>query len=214
MKSPLVRALPALALLAAPAAAHDDEGGYYFEFGAGLVSTDNADGVVGDVKFDTGYAVDLVLGHEWHDPFEAGLDFSLEVGAYFNEQNFDSDLLGPGSATPEQLSNGGFHVGGVVSWPYSEEISFYGGLGAGMATSLDLDSKSDAGSDFGLEDESALFFAGKLGVRYDMGGDTAWFFQYRRTMSEEIEVADTFLGQQFDLELDQNIFEVGVRWGL
>ena len=213
MMPPFVRAIPALALLTAPAAAQDD-GGYYFEFGAGVVGTENSSGILSDVKFDTGYAIDVLLGHQWDNALDSGLDFGLELGAYFNEQNLDSGLLGPGSSTPEQFSNGGFSLGGVISWPYSEEISFYGGAAIGLATALDLDSKGDAGSEFSFQDDDASFVAGKLGVRYNLGDNTSWFLQYRRTESEDITTADTFLGQSFDLELSQNVFEVGVRWGL
>ena len=146
--------------------------------------------------------------------WDTGLDFGLEFEGYFNEQSFDDPKLGPASSTIEQFSHGGFLVNGVLTWPYSEEFSFYGGGGIGLATAIDIDSKSDAASSFSVEDESSFVYQGKVGARFNMGEDLSWFLQYRRLTSPDVTVGDTFIGPatNVDIDIEQNIFEVGVRW--
>ena len=210
MTSPLVRPLSVLALLAAPATAQDSD--WYLEFAAGASVTDEADAILNSLDYDAGYSIDFLIGKRVHegDTF----DFALEAEFYFNEQGVDDGLIGAGSSTVEQMSNGGFLVGGSMTWPLNEKISLYGGAAIGLATALDLDSKSDALSDFDIDDEQALAYQGKIGARYALGETSSWFFQYRQLFVPDIDVEDTFLGQEFEMDIEQSLFEVGVRWDL
>ncbi len=208
--------LPALVLLAAPGRAAGDEGdgGYYLELGAGLATFSEIDTTAGSADFESGYSLDVLLGHRWCQVFDTGLDFSLEGEAYYAKVGLDDQLLIPSSSLVDYLAHGGVLLGGVIDWPCSEHISFYGGAGAGLATSLTLDSKGDASSEIDLEDDTAFIVQGKLGVRYTMAQNLSWFLQYKHLQSEDITASDSFLDQSFDFDIAEDAVEVGVRWGL
>jgi opacity protein-like surface antigen len=204
--------LPALALLAGQGAT-DDPGGTYLELGAGLASQQEIEATAGSADFETGYSLDVLLGYQWREAWDTRFDFSLEVEGYYSKVGFDDPLLIPNSSQADYLSNGGVVLGGVIDWPCSDEISFYGGAGVGLATSMKLETKGDASSDAELEDDSALLFQGKLGARYAMAENLAWFIQYKYRLSEELTATDAFLDESFDFEIEQHTFEIGMRWG-
>jgi hypothetical protein len=211
MKSPLVAL--ALASFAAPLSAHND--GYYLEFGLGVTDTETLASPFGAIKFDAGYSGSLLVGHQWTQILDTRLNFGLECEAYFNEQAFPNTQLDPSSSTLEQFSHGGFVAGGVLTWPYSDDIAFYGGAGVGLATALDLDSKSDAASTYGIKEDSAMIYQGKAGMRFAMGEQLYWFAQYKYIALEPIQFRDNLIGpsSELEIELAQNVIEVGVRWG-
>jgi opacity protein-like surface antigen len=203
-------ALPALALLAAPVLAQD---GAYLELGAGLTSTSKMEGLVGDAAFDAGTSFAALVGYKWEDAI-AGLDLGLEGEGIWTLQNFDDDLLGPGSSQVENLSTKAYLIGASLTWPCNDEISFYAGAGAGIATDLGIKSRGDAASAFKIDDSSIMIYQGKAGIRYRMGGNLSWYLQYRRMQTESVVVRDDFLDQQFDYKFEQDIIEVGMRYGL
>lgn len=204
--------LPALALLAGQGPT-DDPGGIYLELGAGLATQDEIEATAGDVDLDEGYTLDALLGYQWREAWGTGFDFSLELEAFYTKIGFDDLQLVPNSSSANYLGNGGFVLGGVIDWPCSDEISFYGGAGVGLATSITLANKGDASSEVEPEDDSALLFQGKLGIRYAMAENLSWFLQYKYRQSEEITATDSFLDESFDFELQQHAVEVGMRWG-
>jgi hypothetical protein len=211
---PLPSALfPALASLLALGPT-GDEGGAYLEFGAGFLGSEGVDTNLGSADFDAGYSLDLLLGYRCPDAWDSCLGAGLELEAYLHHAGLDDGLLIVGSSQAAYLEHGGFLVGGVLDWVQSEELTFYGGLGAGLATKLTLDSKSDAASKTGFEDGEALIFQGKLGARYAMGENLSWFLQYKRLQSESLTIEDTLLDQSLDYEIRDNVVEVGMRWGL
>jgi opacity protein-like surface antigen len=203
-------ALPAFALLAVPVFAQD---GAYLEIGAGLTSTEAMPGLSGDAAFDAGSAFGALIGYRWEDAV-GGLDLGLEFEGNWSVQNFEDQLLGPASALADNMGTTSYILGASLTWPYSEEISFYGGLGAGLVTRLDIKSEGGAASSFNVSDDSAAVFQGKAGIRYNMGANLAWYLQYRRLVSDTVTVEDKFLAQGFDYEFEQDILEVGMRYQL
>lgn len=207
--------LPALVLLAAPGRAAGDEldEGFYLELGAGLATFSEIDTSAGSADFESGYSLDALLGHRWCEVFDTSLGFSLEGEAYYAKVGFDDQLVIPSSSRVDYLAHGGVLLNGVVDWPCSQRITFYGGAGAGLATSLTLDSKGDASSDPDIEDDTAFIVQGKLGVRYAMAENLHWFLQYKHLESEDITATDAFLDQSFDFDISEDAVEVGLRWG-
>jgi len=204
-------ALPALALLAAPALAQDD-GGLYLELGAGLTSTESMPGLIGDAAFDTGSSFNGLIGYEWQDAW-AGLNLGLEFEGLWTLQNFEDELLGSGSSLAEDFTTSAYLFGPKLTWPYSEEISFYGGLGVGFTTELGIKSRGDAASAFKVVDEETLLYQAKAGIRYNMGANLSWYLQYRHVVADTVEVEDDFLLQSFDYDFEQDLLEVGMRYG-
>ena len=207
--------LCALVLLAGSAAAQDEDafGPWYIDFSLGISGMEDSQGIVSDISFDSGIAGSFLVGYEFDDAI-GELDFGIELEGFISEQSVDGNLIAPGSATPEQFSNFGLLVNGVLDYDLTDKITLYGGLGIGFASALDLDSQNDAVGDFDIEDDFALAYQGKAGARYHLGANYSWFLQYRRFATEDLAVVDSSVPIGFDLENQQNVFEVGVHWGL
>jgi opacity protein-like surface antigen len=201
-------ALP-LALLAVSAAEGD---GAYLELGAGVTGTADLESLSGEAGFSTGYALNAAVGYRWAEAV-GGLDFSLEGEGLFTRQSLSDRLLGPGSSEADYLSTGSLFANGVLSWPYSDEITFYAGGGVGIAASLTLEDKGDQASSFGVADDTALVYQGKVGVRFRLAENMAWYLQYRHVGSEDVTFEDVFLDQSFDSDIQQDLVEIGVRYG-
>ena len=91
-------------------------------------------------------------------------------------------------------------------------MALFGALGAGYATRITYDSLSDGLSKFGLDDNSAFAWQGKLGLRYGLGEHYSWVLDYRYLALDSVGLSDDFQGSTFAFEKDSSAVEVGVRW--
>ncbi|MEX1026243.1 MAG: outer membrane beta-barrel protein [Planctomycetota bacterium] len=209
--------------MAPPASAQEFQSSspWYLEAGAGLSFADDAPGAFdGEVNYDDGFSLHGALGRRLFDFRDDGrLGLSAELEYFYNEVDIvGTDFSAVQVSDATGLTTGSVLVNAVLDWDMSETVTFHLGLGAGLATSIDIDSAGNASESFKNEDDTAFAMQVRAGFSYQLGDYENFRFVagYRWFRTEDIGLVETGdpLGgpETFDLEYQVHSLEVGMRW--
>jgi opacity protein-like surface antigen len=193
----------------------DDEvlgsGGLYLQLGAGLTTTTESDQSGGEeVDFDEGFAVPVALGTRFGAIDGNAVAFDLELEGFYTDQ--DADDEGVIQAVSDVTVLGAL-VNGVGEFALTDTLGLYAGGGIGAA-GLDVGTESDAVNDFDEEDGPFLAWQLKAGLRLWATDDVSWNLGYRFLNIDDAEIDDDLGGASFELETQQHILELGLRFQL
>lgn len=195
---------------AAPLALDSDDGGTtYIRFSGGLVTTESSHGPDEDIDFNEGYLLAFAFGQRMSSS-DSPLNFDLELEGVWNDQDADDD--GPIQAI-EDLSVLGVFINGTLYFKLGDRLSLYGGAGVGAAW-LDVGTTTDALNDFDDEDGPFLAWQARAGVQWAFSSGTALNIGYRFMNIDDAEIDDDIGAASFDLETQQHVAEIGLRFGL
>lgn len=201
---------PTSLALARRAAFAQGGNGMYIQLGAGLTTTSEADGPGEEIDFDEGYAIPVAIGYRFGANDGNAVAFDLEFEGLWTDQ--DADDSGTLQAVTDVSVLAGL-VNGLAEYAVSERFALYGGAGLGLA-GMDVGTSSDALNDFDEEDGPFLAWQLKAGVRLWSTESTAWSLGYRFLNIDDAEIDDDIGGASFDLETEQHVVELGVRFSL
>jgi opacity protein-like surface antigen len=183
--------------------------GGYIQFGFGTTTTSDSDGPDEDVDFDEGYAVPLAFGRRTHAEDGNGVALDWELEALWTDQDTD-DPDGPIQAVVDVTVLGAL-INAIGVFALSDALSLYAGGGAGAAF-MDIGTESDALNDFDDEDGPFLTWQAKAGLRWYSSPRTSWSLGYRFVNIDDVEIDDDVGDASFDLETEQHVLELGVRF--
>lgn len=204
---------PAPAALTVPPVApmwvEDWNGGdTFFRINGGFMTVADSDGPSEDVKFDEGYLLALAIGQRLTKG-ERALNFDLELEGVWTDTDVDD------SGTIQAISDVstiGVLVNGMLDFRLADRMSLYGGAGIGVAW-MDVGTESDALNDFDDEDGPFLAWQAKAGVMWRTSPEFALTFGYRFMNVDDNEIDDSLGGADFDLQTEQHVLELGLRFG-
>jgi opacity protein-like surface antigen len=188
----------------------NDRESWYVQIGAGLVTTSDSDGPDEDVEFDEGFGIPLAVGYRFGADDDNAFAFDLELEALYNDQ--DADNEGFLEAVNDVTVLAGF-IDGVGDLALGQNFSIYGGAGIGLAA-LDIGTESDGLNSFDDEDGPFLAWQGKAGFRWYATPSVSWSAGYRFVNVDDAEIDDDLGGASFDLETEQHMLELGLRFSL
>ena len=202
----------ALVLLGASAFAHGEDSPWYAQFSVGGVFSDTAESVPGSpVDFDPGYEVSLALGR--HFPYSERFGLDVELEGYYQYFKVDEDdLPNISSAISDDDSALAWMLNGLFEWHFTPQFAFYGGGGAGYATSAKYEAW-DSGN-LKQEDKEGFAYQGKAGFTYDLGGNYDLLLGYRYFRIEPLDIQNQVTGETDQIDIGQHVVEVAFRWGL
>lgn len=190
-----------------PQSSSIDEG-LFLELGGGLVTTTDSDGPGEEIDFDEGFGLFVGIGKRMAgDQNQVGFDLMLE-GFWTDQDAQDSGLL----QAVNDVTAAGALVSGILDLSLTERLSIFGGAGIGVSW-LDIGTQSDALNDFDSDEGALLTWQGRLGTRLRFSDATSGYLGYRFLNIDEAEIDDDVGAASFDLETQQHIIEVGVRFG-
>lgn len=181
----------------------------YLRFSGGLVTTESSAGPDEDIDFDEGYLLAFAIGQRMSSG-ESPLNFDLELEGIWTDQ--DADDNGPIQALTD-ISVAGVLVNGTLFFRLGERLSLYGGAGVGVAW-LDVGTESDGLNDFDDEDGPFLAWQARAGLEWQFASGMALNAGYRFLNIDDAEIDDSIGSASFDLETQQHIAEIGLRFGL
>jgi opacity protein-like surface antigen len=176
----------------------------------GLVTTSESDGPDEDIDFDEGFQVGGGIGTRFAGDDDGPWAFDLEFEVLYNDQDADDEGLLEAVTDITVLAG---LINGVAEYALTERFALYGGAGIGLA-GLDIGTESDALNDFDEEDGPFLAWQGKAGLRLWTSEDVAWSLGYRFLNIDDAEVDDDIGDASFDLQTQQHVIELGVRFQL
>lgn len=198
------------AAFTSPVALDSGHGGSTFlRFSGGLVTTESSQGPDEDIDFDEGYLLGLAIGQRMSSG-DSPLNFDLELEGIWTDQDADDD--GPIQALRD-ITVAGVLINGTLYFKLADRLSLYGGAGIGVAW-LDVGTESDAVNDFDDEDGPFLAWQARAGLQWELGTSTALNVGYRFLNIDDAEIDDSLGGASFDLETQQHVAEIGLRFGL
>lgn len=206
---------PAAAYFASPTLAvlqHDGDdhfGGTYLRINGGLVTSEASDGPDEEIDFDEGFLVAVAIGQRMSSG-DQPLNFDLELEGLWTDQDADSD--GPIEAVRD-VSVLGAMLNGTVDFRLADRFSIYGGAGIGAAW-LDVGTASDGLNSFDDEDGPFLAWQAKAGIMWRFSTNTAFLVGYRFLNIDDAEIDDSLGSASFDLETQQHVLELGLRFGI
>ncbi len=183
-------------------------GGSYLRLMGGLMTMADSDGPAEDIEFDEGYLLAAAFGQRLTDG-DRPLNFDLELEGVWTDT--DADSTGTLQAISDVSTLGAF-LNGMVDLRLADRFSIYGGAGIGAAW-MDVGTESDALNDFNDEDGPFLAWQAKAGVMWRTSQDIAIVLGYRFINVDDNEVDDGIGGASFDLQTEQHVIEVGLRFG-
>ena len=184
--------------------------GLYLHLAAGLTTTRDSDGPGEEIDFDEGYAIPVAIGVRFGADDGNAFAFDIELEGIWTDQ--DASTSGALQAVTD-LSVLGALVNGVGEFALSDRIALYAGGGIGLAE-LDAGTTTDALNDFDEEDGPFLAWQVKAGLRFWSSGSTAWDIGYRFLNIDDATIDDDLAGASFDLQTEQHVLELGLRFGL
>lgn len=195
---------------AAPLALDEDNGGTtYIRFSGGLVTTESSDGPSEDIDFDEGYLLAFAIGQRMSSS-DSPLNFDLELEGVWTDQDADDD--GAIQALSELQVLGAF-INGTLYFNLGDRLSLYGGAGIGAAW-LDVGTETTGLNDFDDEDGPFLAWQARAGIQWAFSSGTALNLGYRFLNVDDAEIDDDLGGASFDLQTQQHVAEIGLRFGL
>jgi opacity protein-like surface antigen len=184
--------------------------GWYLSGLFGLVTTSNSDGPDEEIDFDEGFQVGGAIGTRFGGDDGNAWAFDTELEVLYNDQDADNEGVLEAVSDITVLAA---LINGVAEFALTERFALYGGAGIGMA-GLDIGTESDAVNDFDEEDGPFLAWQAKAGVRLWASDDVAWSLGYRFINIDDAEIDDDLGGASFDLQTEQHVIELGVRFQL
>jgi opacity protein-like surface antigen len=184
--------------------------GLYIQLNGGVTTTTKSDGPDEEIDFDEGFEVAAAFGTRFDADDGDAMAFDVEVEAVYTDQ--DADNEGVLEAVTDVTMIGGF-LNGLIDFALGDKFSFYGGAGIGLAM-LDIGTNTDSVNDFDEEDGPFLAWQAKAGLRLWASQETAWSLGYRFLNVDDAEIDDDLGGAGFDLETQQHIVELSVRFQL
>jgi len=193
---------------------YDDDGilgtgGWYVQIGAGVMTVADSDGPSEDVEFDEGFAIPIAIGHRFGADDGNAFAFDLEFEAIYTDTDTDEGVL---EAVSDVTTIAGL-LNGVGEFSFGNKLGAYLGAGIGVAA-LDIGTQSDAANDFDEEDGPFLAWQAKAGLRLWSSEDLAWGLGYRFLNVDDAEIDDDIGGADFDLQTQQHILELNLRFQL
>lgn len=186
------------------------ENGLYLQFNGGLSTTTDSDGPGEEIDFDEGFALSGAIGSRFGADDGNATAFDLEFEVIYTDQ--DADDKGVLESVTDVTVFGGL-VNGVFDFSLAESFSVYAGGGIG-ASMLDIGTESDGLNDFEDEDGPFLTWQLKGGLRFWASHNVAWNLGYRFLNIDDAEIDDDLGGAEFDLQTQQHVLELGVRFQL
>lgn len=186
------------------------DNGLYFQGLFGLVTTSNSDGPDEEIDFDEGYQVAGAIGTRFGADDGNALAFDVELEVLWNDQ--DADNEGVLEAVSDVTVLAGL-LNAIAEFALTERFALYLGAGIGAA-GLDIGTESDALNDFDEDDGPFLAWDGKAGLRLWASDDVAWSVGYRYMNIDDAEIDDDVGGASFELQTEQHVIELAVRFQL
>lgn len=187
----------------------DHFGGTFLRINGGLVTSENSDGPDEEIDFDEGFLVAVAIGQRMSSG-DQPLNFDLEIEGLWTDQDANTD--GPIEAVRD-ISVLGALLNGTVDFRLADRFSIYGGAGIGAAW-LDIGTESDGLNSFDDEDGPFLAWQAKAGIMWRVSTNTAVLLGYRFLNIDDAEIDDDLGGASFDLETQQHVLELGLRFGI
>lgn len=187
----------------------DNFGGTFLRINGGLVTSENSDGPDEEIDFDEGFLVAVAIGQRMSSG-DQPLNFDLELEGLWTDQDADTD--GPIEAVRD-ISVLGALLNGTVDFRLADRFSIYGGAGIGAAW-LDIGTASDGLNSFDDEDGPFLAWQAKAGIMWRVSTNAAVLLGYRFLNIDDAEIDDDLGGASFDLETQQHVLELGLRFGI
>jgi opacity protein-like surface antigen len=180
--------------------------GWYGRVNAGLVTTKNSDGPGTEkVKFDEGFLLGAAFGKRvTSGPGPLGVDVDLE--AIWTQQ--DASTSGALQAVDEITVLAGM-LNVTLDWSLMERLSVYLGAGVGPAW-------LDVGTSGGFTDDDGPFLAwqARTGLEWRLSSRLAATAGYRFLNIDSANIDDNVGSSSFDLETQQHVLELGLRFGM
>ncbi len=198
---------PAILPLALPAP-QDDGGRSYLRVSAGLVTMKDSDGPGEDIEFNEGYLLGLAFGQRMNS--NSTFNFNLELEALWTDQ--DADDSGPIQSV-QDVTFGALFLNGVFDFELGERLSLYAGGGVGAAW-VDVGTHSSIINDFDSDEGPYLAWQLRAGLEWRFSSAIAGNLGYRFITNDDVELDDDVGGASFDLETQQHVLEVGLRFTL
>lgn len=213
MRTPV--ALFALATLAAPTSAHDEESPWYLTLGLGAVAAEDAGDLSaaagGKIGFDPGFSVSAVLGRRISESEHLGL--AIEGEAYYESFTVDEkDLPAIPSAVNDDAKTFSFLVNGVAHWHFTPQVAAYGALGVGYANTIEYAAWNSGG--LVQLDDTGFVYQGRLGLEYALGGGSSFLLGYHYFAHEAVGFEDQNTNESFEIDSGRHSLEAMVRWTL
>jgi opacity protein-like surface antigen len=213
MRTPV--ALFSLALLAAPASAHDEESPWYLSLGLGAVTAEDASNLPasagGNIGFDPGFSVSAALGYRLTEGERLGL--AIEGEAYYEALTVDEkDLPAIPSATNDDVKSFSFLANGVAHWHFTPQVAAYASAGIGIANTIEYDSWNSGG--LVQLDDNGVVYQARVGLAYSLGAGKEFMLGYRYFQHEALAFEDQNTSTSFEIDAARHSIEAGVRWTL
>lgn len=186
------------------------ENGLYLQFNGGLTTTTSSDGPGEEIDFDEGFGLSAAIGSRFGANDGNATAFDLEFEVIYTDQ--DADDQGVLEAVTDVTVFGGL-VNGIFDFALGESASVYAGGGIG-ASMLEVGTESDGLIDFEEEDGPFLTWQLKGGFRFWASQHLAWNLGYRFLNVDDAEIDDDLGAAEFELQTEQHVVELGVRFQL
>ena len=182
------------------------DNGWYIQVGGALVTTQDSDGPDEEIDFDEGWGVPLAFGRRFGADDSNRIAFDLEAEGIYTDQ--DANQTGALEALSD-LAVLGALLNAVGDFGLTDNVALYGGAGIGVAW-VDVTEETT----FEEEDGPFLAWQAKAGLRWYASRSVSWSLGYRFLNIDDAEIEDDLGASDFDLETQQHMIELGVRWAL
>lgn len=183
---------------------------WYVALGFQTVTTRNVDGPNEEIDFDEGFAIPLALGHRFHASEDGRFGVSVELEGIYTDQEAEDDNF---FSAVRDITGVSVLVNGVLDYAITEVVGVYGGLGVGLSW-LDINTEDDGLSTFEDEDGPFLAWQAKAGVLFRVSESFGIDLAYRFLNIDDAEIDDTNGNASFDLETQQHMIGLGLRFGV
>jgi len=184
--------------------------GLYLQLSGGLTTTTDSNGPGEEINFDEGFALAGTIGTRMGAYDDNAVSWDLEFEVLYTDQ--DADDSGTLQAVTDVTVLAGL-LNGIINLDLTRALELYLGAGIGAA-GLDVGTTTDALNDFDEEDGPFLAWQAKAGVRLWATQSTSFFLGYRFLNIDDAEVDDDLGGASFELETQEHIAELGIRFQL
>lgn len=191
-----------------PLAFQDTGGRSYLRLSGGLVTMSDADGPSEDIEFNEGYLLGLAFGQRMNS--NSKFNFSLELEALWTDQ--DADDSGPIQSVRD-VTFGALFLNGMFDFELGERLSLYAGAGVGAAW-VDVGTHSSIINDFDSDEGPYLAWQLRAGLEWRFSNSVSANLGYRFITNDDVELDDDIGGASFDLDTQQHVLEIGLRFGL
>lgn len=187
---------------------YDDRPRTYLRLSGGVVTSTDSNGPDEDIEFDEGFLIGLALGRHFGGGTQP-LGFALELEGVWTDQ--DAGEQGPLEPVRDVNSLSAL-LNGMVNFRLTDSFGLYGGAGIGAAW-VDVGTNSDALNDFDSEDGPFLTWQLRAGLQFWATQALAFNLGYRFVNIDDVKIDDDVGSENFELETEQHVLELGVSFG-